>query len=72
MLWIGFKLINELDEFAGVSAAEIARYYWVTLPGNFFVVVPVALLLGGAMLPRRAAALAAAEARLRGLSQREC
>ena len=45
MLWIGFKLINELDEFAGVSAAEIARYYWVTLPGNFFVVVPVALLL---------------------------
>ena len=21
MLWIGFKLINELDEFAGVSAA---------------------------------------------------
>ena len=29
----------------GVGAAEIARYYWVTLPGNFFVVVPVALLL---------------------------
>ena len=45
VLWIAFKLINELDEFAGVGAAEIARYYWVTLPGNFFVVVPVALLL---------------------------
>ena len=45
LLWIAFKLINELDEFAGVGAAEIARYYWVTLPGNFFVVVPVALLL---------------------------
>ena len=45
LLWIAFKLINELDEFAGVGAAEIARYYWVTLPGNFFIVVPVALLL---------------------------
>jgi lipopolysaccharide export system permease protein len=45
VLWIAFKLINDLDEFAGVGAAEIARYYWVTLPGNFFVVVPVALLL---------------------------
>ena len=45
VLWIAFKLINDLDEFAGVGAAEIARYYWVTLPENFFVVVPVALLL---------------------------
>ncbi len=45
LLWIAFKLINELDEFAGVGPAEIARYYWVTLPGNFFIVVPVALLL---------------------------
>ena len=26
LLWIAFKLIHELDEFAGVGAAEIARY----------------------------------------------
>ena len=45
VLWIAFDLIEELDEFAGLGVAEIARYYWVTLPGNFFVVVPVALLL---------------------------
>ncbi|MEE2947975.1 MAG: LptF/LptG family permease [Verrucomicrobiota bacterium] len=45
MLWIAFDLIEGLDEFAGLRVAEIARYYWVTLPGNFFVVVPVALLL---------------------------
>ena len=47
VLWIAFDLINGLGDFteAGLGAAEIARYYWVTLPGNFFVVVPVALLL---------------------------
>ena len=47
VLWIAFDLINELGDFteAGLGAAEIVRYYWVTLPGNFFVVVPVALLL---------------------------
>ncbi len=45
ILWIAFDLINGLDEFAGLGAAEIARFYWVTLPGNFFFVVPVALLL---------------------------
>jgi lipopolysaccharide export system permease protein len=45
VLWIAFDLIEELDEFAGLGVAEIARYYCVTLPGNFFVVVPVALLL---------------------------
>ena len=45
ILWIAFDLINGLDEFAGLSAAEIAQFYWVTLPGHFFVVVPVALLL---------------------------
>ena len=45
VLWIAFNLINELDEFTGLGAAEIARFYWVTLPENFFVVVPVALLL---------------------------
>ena len=45
VLWIAFDLINGLDEFAGLGAAEIARFYWVTLPGHFFVVVPVALLL---------------------------
>ena len=28
-----------------MSAGEIARYYWITLPEHFFVVVPVALLL---------------------------
>ena len=45
VLWIAFDLIEELDEFTDLGMAEIARYYWVTLPGNFFVVVPVALLL---------------------------
>ena len=47
VLWIAFDLIAELDEFAEakLSAGEIARYYWITLPEHFFVVVPVALLL---------------------------
>jgi len=47
VLWIAFDLIAELDEFAKakLSAGEIARYYWITLPEHFFVVVPVALLL---------------------------
>ena len=47
VLWIAFDLINELSDFteAGLGVAEIVRYYWMTLPGNFFVVVPVALLL---------------------------
>ncbi len=47
VLWIAFDLINELGDFieVGLGASEIVRYYWVTLPGNLFVVVPVALLL---------------------------
>ena len=45
VLWIAFDLINDLDEFEGLEVAEIARFYWMTLPEHFFVVMPVALLL---------------------------
>ena len=43
MLWIAFDLIGELDEFkeANFTFGEIFRYYWITLPEHFFVVVPV-------------------------------
>ena len=30
ILWIAFDLINGLDEFAGLSAAEIAQFYSVS------------------------------------------
>ena len=47
ILWIAFDLIGELDEFkdANFTIGEIFRYYWITLPEHFFVVVPVALML---------------------------
>ena len=47
ILWIAFDLIGELDEFkeANFTVGEIFRYYWITLPEHFFVVVPVALML---------------------------
>ena len=45
VLWIAFDLINDLDEFEGLDVAEIARFYLMTLPEHFFVVMPVALLL---------------------------
>ncbi|MED6315284.1 MAG: LptF/LptG family permease, partial [Verrucomicrobiota bacterium] len=45
VLWIAFDLINDLDEFEGLDVAEIARFYLMTLPEHFFVVMPVSLLL---------------------------
>jgi lipopolysaccharide export system permease protein len=47
IFWISSDLITELDDFqrAGLSPAEICRYYLVRLPDLLVTVLPVALLL---------------------------
>ncbi|HEV8541538.1 MAG TPA: LptF/LptG family permease [Verrucomicrobiae bacterium] len=47
IFWVSFDLFADLDDFqkAGLSAAEITRYYLVRLPDLLVTVLPVALLL---------------------------
>jgi len=47
IFWISFDLFGELEEFqdAGLSVAEVARYYLVKTPELLVTVLPVALLL---------------------------
>jgi len=47
IFWVSFDLFSELDDFqeAGVSAANIARYYLLQSPSFLRIVLPMGLLL---------------------------